>query len=271
MTGGDGSDDALVRAIRAAYAGSSAGWAAGPALVYRRLAAALVATADQPLAGGLVLDLGAGTGVASAALSQLGARVVAVDLAVEMLLHERARRPPGVAADAQALPFRAATFDAVVAAFSLNHVPDLDRALTECRRVSRSGGELLASTFPRGGDHPAKSAVEEVLERYGYRRPGWYATFKDRVAEVTGDADRFVRAASAAGLRQVHIDQVEVDAGLDDPRLAVDWRLNMPQTLGFLTALEPRVRDELRGRAIAALGTELPSTVSLLALRGRIP
>ncbi len=265
-----GSDQALVAGIRTAYAHGADGWAAGPATVYRRLAEALIATAGQPLAGWRVLDLGTGTGVACEALSRAAAHPVGLDLAVEMLAHRRAQRPPGVAGDARALPFRDHVFDAVVAAFCLNHVPDLGLALAECRRVTRSGGLLLASSFPADADHPAKAAVEAVLTEYGYQRPDWYATFKERVAKLTGDPDTFARTASAAGLTDVHVDLLEADAGLDDPHLAVEWRLNMPHTLGFLTTLAPTTRAELRARAIAALPPDLPSVVPTLALRARI-
>lgn len=261
---------ALVAEIRAAYGNSADEWAAGPAEVYRRLAGALVGSAPEPLAGRRVLDLGAGTGVASEVLTRLGARPLGVDLAVEMLAHRREQRPPGTAGDAQALPFRDGAFDAVVAAFSLNHVPSLRAALAECRRVTRSGGLVLASTFPSGDEHPAKAVVEGVLEHYGYRRPGWYETFKSDIAQLTGDPDAFAEAAWAAGLANVHVEYLEVAAGLDDPRLAVEWRLNMPHTVGFIAGLDPPARDVLRARAIAALPDDLPPLVSMLTLCAHI-
>jgi SAM-dependent methyltransferase len=264
-------DRQLVAGIRTAYARSADGWAAGPAAVYRRLALGLVATAGEPLTGRQVLDLGAGTGVASDVLTELGAHPVAVDLAVEMLAHRRTDRPPGVAGDAQALPFRTGAFDAVVAAFCLNHVPDLAVGLAECRRVTRTGGLLLASSFQTGADHPAKAVVEAVLETYGYQRPAWYATFKASIAEPTGDADTFARAATTVGLPDVHVEHLEVEAGLDDPRLAVGWRLNMPHTLAFVAALDRRTRVELQEDALAALPPDLPPTVRILALRARVP
>lgn len=54
-------------------------------------------------------------------------------------------------ADAQAIPFDDACFDAVIANHMLYHVPDLRTALMEIRRVLRPGGSFFASTI--GGAH----------------------------------------------------------------------------------------------------------------------
>ena len=63
-------------------------WADGPGPMYAQLARVLVAAAPVPLAGRLVLDLGAGTGVAGRAALAAGARrVVAADLSEGMLRH----------------------------------------------------------------------------------------------------------------------------------------------------------------------------------------
>lgn len=48
--------------------------------------------------------------------------------------------------DAQEIPLRDGTFDAVVADHMLYHVPNLSRALSEVRRVLRVGGKLYAAT-----------------------------------------------------------------------------------------------------------------------------
>jgi ubiquinone/menaquinone biosynthesis C-methylase UbiE len=110
--------------VRASYDTAAAGWASGPGPVYTRLAEALIAAAPVPLAGRRVLDLGAGTGAAGRAALAAGAgQVVAADLATGMLRVAGAGLHP-VAGDAQALPFRAGSFDLVAAAFCLNHLPD---------------------------------------------------------------------------------------------------------------------------------------------------
>jgi ubiquinone/menaquinone biosynthesis C-methylase UbiE len=51
-----------------------------------------------------------------------------------------------VAADAQALPFADAAFDAVIANHMLYHVPDRARALAEIHRILRPGGAFVAAT-----------------------------------------------------------------------------------------------------------------------------
>ena len=52
-------------------------------------------------------------------------------------------------ADATALPFTEAVFDAVVLADVLEHVPQLQSALTEAARVLKTGGSVLVSTLNR--------------------------------------------------------------------------------------------------------------------------
>jgi SAM-dependent methyltransferase len=83
---------------------------------------------------GRVLDVG-GARRRGAFRPPPGARWVVADL-------EHAHRPD-VGADVQALPFRAGAFDAVKATELLEHVPDVGRALAECRRVLRPGGHLV--------------------------------------------------------------------------------------------------------------------------------
>lgn len=53
--------------------------------------------------------------------------------------------------DAQAIPLAVACVDAVIANHMLYRVPDLERALAECRRILRPGGRLVAAT--NGSSH----------------------------------------------------------------------------------------------------------------------
>lgn len=99
--------------------------------------------------GERVLDIAAGTGVSSAPYADAGVDVVPADFSVGMLREGYRRRPdlPFTAADAMALPFADASFDAVTMSFGLRNVADVELALREFLRVARPGGRLLVMEF----------------------------------------------------------------------------------------------------------------------------
>lgn len=95
-----------------------------------------------------VADIAAGTAVSTAELAATGAWCVAADFSVGMLQAGAAKRSqPMVAADALALPFGDAQFDAVTISFGLRNVADPDRALREFARITKPGGQLLVCEF----------------------------------------------------------------------------------------------------------------------------
>jgi malonyl-CoA O-methyltransferase len=103
---------------------------------------------------GVIVDLGAGTGLATAPLKRRyrKAQVLAVDLAEGMLQaarrHSRFWRPIRcVAGDATQLPFRDASVDVVFSSLMLQWCDELDAALAEIARVLKPGGLLLFSSF----------------------------------------------------------------------------------------------------------------------------
>jgi demethylmenaquinone methyltransferase / 2-methoxy-6-polyprenyl-1,4-benzoquinol methylase len=109
--------------------------------------------------GGLLLDLGAGTGdLAQEALRQQpGASAVAADFTLEMMRAGK-RRPEAVvlrwcAADALHLPFPDGCFDGLVSGFLLRNVTDIQASLHEQVRVLKPGGKWVSldTTRPRPG------------------------------------------------------------------------------------------------------------------------
>ena len=105
-----------------------------PAALYAQL---------PPLAGLDLLELGAGTGKATAGLLDGARSVVCTDLGPRMLGRLHARHPgtPAAVARAEALPFRDASFDGVCGA-QMWHWLDAAAAAAEAWRVLRPGGWL---------------------------------------------------------------------------------------------------------------------------------
>jgi SAM-dependent methyltransferase len=94
-----------------------------------------------------VVEVGCGFGeLAEWIAHDVGCDVVATDQSERMVELSRERGLDARVADVQDLPFTDGEFDAAVAAWMLYHVPDLDRALAELRRVLRPGGTLVAVT-----------------------------------------------------------------------------------------------------------------------------
>jgi SAM-dependent methyltransferase len=90
-----------------------------------------------------VLDVAAGTGIATRQLAERAGRVLAVELSAAML-GELLAASPGIAAvqgNGNALPVRDATADLVTYAQAF-HWMDPDRAIPEVMRVLRPGGVL---------------------------------------------------------------------------------------------------------------------------------
>ena len=94
-----------------------------------------------------LLEVGCGWGeLALRMAAELGCSVVAIDQSPRMVELAVERGVDARVGDVQELRFHDGEFDAVVAAWMLYHVPDLDRALSECARVLRPGGVFVAVT-----------------------------------------------------------------------------------------------------------------------------
>ena len=96
-----------------------------------------------PDLSGAVLELGAGTGIATRQLERRAGSLVSTDLGPRMLarLHERSPSVPVGVARAEALPFADRSFDVVCGA-QMWHWVDPAAAAPEVLRVLRPGGAL---------------------------------------------------------------------------------------------------------------------------------
>jgi len=123
--------------------------------------------------GERILDVGCGTGSLTRVLLDSAdlKSIAAVDLADVYLESARqAIRDPRVGfktGDATSLPFADKSFDRAFAMLVLHFVPDAKKALSEMRRVVRSGGVVAATVWDGFGGMPAQRLFWDAAATLG--------------------------------------------------------------------------------------------------------
>jgi ubiquinone/menaquinone biosynthesis C-methylase UbiE len=153
-------DTRAVADIAAMKQQARATWAAGDfdavvPFIWEAGTAAAEAAGCGP--GDRVLDVAAGSGNAAIQAAMRGADVVASDLTPELFAPGRRRAAQHgvelewVEADAEELPFEAASFDAAISTFGIMFAPRQSVAAAELARVVKPGGRIaLCSWRPAG-------------------------------------------------------------------------------------------------------------------------
>ena len=259
-----------------------AGWNDGRAAPYhdglgaitaRPVPALLDAAGVAP--GRRLLDVATGPGYAAALAAHRGATVVGVDFSPDMLALAGDLHPDVEfrQADASALPFEDATFDAAIANFLMPHVSDLPAVVGELARVVRPGGRVALTTWD---PEPATyvSAMVESIAAAGATPPPALAHDAPSFFQYALD-DEFGALLAGAGLRDPAIERVRFTHRIEDVdeflgRL-VTGTLRMGALIASQTlAVQARIRDayaERLERWRSARGYDLPCAVKLGSAR----
>jgi SAM-dependent methyltransferase len=166
--------------------------------------------------------------------------VVGADLSAGMLDAARARtkHPCLMIADVQQVPFRDASFDAVMAMHMLYHAPDRALAIRELRRVMRDDGVTLVVTNSelhlRELDELIAAAADEEILR------GSRMTFTLEAAE----------SELAAAFSTVERHDFPGELLVTDVQPVVDYVASMR---AFVTGDQEAVLDDVRRRAAAII------------------
>ncbi len=211
----------------------------------------------RPASGMRLVDLGAGTGAFASAFSDwFDLEVVAVEPSAAM--RARIPRTPSIRVlegDATALPLPDDAADAAWLSLVIHHIPDLEAAAHEIRRVLRPAAPVLI----RQG-----FSVDERIEL-----ARWFPETA-RVAESFPTLDDTRAAFAAAGFREEAFEQVcEIYAGtLADFLGEADGFRAADTTMRGLTDEEFRRGKERLRRAVEAGSSEPRSNqLDLLVLR----
>ena len=143
-----------------------------------------LAEAADIRAGERVLDVAAGNGNATLAAARRFACVTSTDYVPELLEKGAARAAAeGLAvefevADAEALPFADASFDAVLSTYGVMFAPNHLKAAAELLRIVRSGGRIgLANWTPEGFiGQLFKTVGQHVPPAPGLKSPALWGT-----------------------------------------------------------------------------------------------
>jgi SAM-dependent methyltransferase len=197
-----------------------------------------------------LLDIGTATGDFPGRLKLEGhaGRLVGLDFSPGMIEKARASHEnvEFVQGDAVALPFADSSFDALTARHMLYHVPNIQAALLEARRVLKPGGQFLAVTNADGyfaeywqlarealiGTSAFDAFITEMISpRY------YHGELETLIREVFGDAkleikDQHLEFPSAAPVL-AYWDSAQNGSGVS----SADWAVGREQ---FARALESK-------------------------------
>jgi len=206
-----------------------------------------------PQRGARALDVGAGTGAATARLvDALGADAVAAVDPSAPFVAALEQRLPGVdvrRAPAESLPFPDHAFDLVIAQLVVHFMMDPLAGISEMARVTAQGGTIAVSVWDFAGGRAPLS-------------PFWSAalaldpTVTDESGLPGARHGALGALLRAAGLRNVQEGEVTVDVAYSDPE---EWW--SPFTLGvgpagaYLETLDPDQTERLKRAAMANLGS----------------
>jgi SAM-dependent methyltransferase len=196
----------------------------------------------RPWAGMTLVDIGAGTGAFAAAFRDwFGVRVVAVEPSAAM--RDRIPGMPGIQGlegDAGTLPLPDRSADAAWLSLVVHHIPNLEAAAREIRRVLRPGSPVLM----RQGFPGRLDGVELVR---------WFPETA-RTAESYPSVETTCEAFAAAGFRRVALERIRetYPTGLGELLGQVDTFREADTTMRTLTDDEfLRGKERLR-RAVLA-------------------
>jgi ubiquinone/menaquinone biosynthesis C-methylase UbiE len=222
-------------------------------------------------AGVRLLDLATGPGHMAAAAADRGAAATGVDIAAGMLALAREREPRVhfVEGDAEALPFEDGEFDAAVAAFVFNHLPQPEAAAAELARVLAPGSRLALCVW----DAPPRSRLVRLLGE-ATRAAGAQA---DGAVPAGPDTFRFAHTAelealfAGAGFERPAIEALDLTLEAGDPDEL--WRGMLGGSVRGAAMVETQdepTRERIRGefdRLVDDLDGRIPCGVRLAGAR----
>ena len=198
-----------------------------------------------------MLDVACGTGNVAAAATARGCRVEGIDFAPAMVLEARNRHPDiaFAEADAERLPHRSGSFDAVACNIGLFHVADPGTAMREAARVLRPGGRYAFSHWAAPAQSELYGRLISVVSRLADlsladAAPDAYLLSDPSIAEPM---------LATAGFEQIETQMLPtklIANGSDFFEFFLNFGVRVPL---IVAAQEPAIQERLRAEINATM------------------
>ena len=191
--------------------------------------------------GHRLLEVGVGLGTDHLQFARAGAHTTGIDLTPRCVELTRLRlQQEGLTADvrqmdAEHLTFADDSFDVVFSFGVLHHIPSMESAFAEIRRVLRPGGVFIGGLYNRRSIFTARVRLEWLLAG-GPEAESWSHRLS-RIEYSTSDAEPYVRLLTSEQLRRALN-----NAGFDDVRIR-----KRHSALGAITYRMPRFVESVLG------------------------
>ncbi len=234
-----------------------------------------LAERSAALAPKTVLETAAGSGVVARALAPLltsDARYTVTDLNQPMLDHAANKQGPDNRitwrqADALALPFDDASFDAVVCQFGVMFFPDRVAGYAEARRVLEPSGKFLFSVW----DHiDANEFADIVTEAAASAFPDDPPRFLARTPHGYHDVELIRDELDKAGFSQVSITTLEETSSAPSPRHAAVAYCQGTPLRNEIETRDASLLDHVTDRATEAIAARFGNGPVAGKIRGHI-
>lgn len=205
-----------------------------------------------------ILEVACGTGVVTRAMVKAlpGAAIVATDLNPAMIDQAKAVTKGKVEwqqADALALPFPDASFDAVVCQFGVMFFPDRAKGYAEARRVLKPGGAFIFNVWDRIEANEFPDVITQALAKFFPKDP---PRFLPRTPYGYYDRALIARDVAAAGFKPAQVDTVAMRAYASSPaEPAVGFCQGSPLR-AEIEARDPKALKAATDAATAALAAK---------------
>lgn len=198
----------------------------------------------RPRAGERVLDIGCGDGRVTAMIRSAGATVVGLDRSLVMARAASGRDVTAVVGDAVALPFAAATFDAVFSNAALHWVSDHYGVVHEIARVLAPGGRLAVRL---GGAANQWRIITEMMGALGRAPYAFYRPAGMRPPWWMADPSEWMAALVDAGMVVDELELVPSRAGWEDAGQMKAWLMSVAHPIVSVLpeSLQVRFLDEV--------------------------